>query len=547
MAMQAERLHWPALRARPAPERDPGTCHAVGEAAQAVASALAQATGRRFAADGAAAVLGPTDMLVALADNLSDRHLDAVEATVGASIPGIIVGRDPTELRAKAAASLAALAAPPEGPPLRLDIAPQLPIGLIDGEGFALAGRHADAAALRTLLERGESLVSLTGHGDGIDGDLGQLVLCPVDRPFLAAPAARAPTCRISGHCHRCDAGLSSQRLASRQLHPSAIRARAMIWNTCVGWPSRRSFVDRTFGAGLRLAESPSIGALVTTSRISLASPVTIDGLTAALLRGVPIGEAVASHNAGPAARRAGHRLLLFGDPLLRVAPDLAGEAAPPPPRCRAGPARRTPPRAFVQAPAASPADRRLFTAMAALRSEDVAEKRAGFAEIGASLARGGLEGAWVREGTRLGTRSARCPHCRAPAVRHDLQLGPKETRHLLICRRCEVAADLPERPLIAVRFGARGVCRVTVRGPAADLFWLGAIVARRCLPYATVTTLWPQAPDGAPARSFDLDETVAPAPTTLSAAFLVGGGLHVFSRPYACGALARKSAPVSG
>ncbi|MBB4001887.1 hypothetical protein [Aurantimonas endophytica] len=488
---------------------------------------------------GAASPLGPYDILVALADDLSDRHLDAVEATVGLSIPGILVGRDLAELQTKAAASLAALTAPTQEAPLRVEIVPRLPIGLVEGTGFALAGRHADPEALRSLLGHGKSLVCLTGHGDGIDGDLGPLVLCPLDRDFLATGTMRPPTCRVSGHCHRCDARLGSQILKLRQLHPSAIRARAMIWNTCVGWPSRKSFVDRTHGAGMRLAVSTSIGALVTTSRISLASPVTIDALCAALVRGVPIGEAVAGHNASAQARRAGHRLLLFGDPLLRVAPGLARDAAPQPRLRPAQPARQAEQRLAVEAPPDRVADTRLVATIARLHAEVDEDRRADFAELCTALAREGLESHWARVGASIDVTPAVCPHCRAPANRHALQVAASATRHLVICRRCEVAADIPERPLIAVRLQAGGICRVTAYRPPSGAPWLGAIVARRCRPYASETGFWQQGADGTPARRMDVDAVGSEAPTTLAAVFLVGDRLHIFSRPYAASALA--------
>jgi hypothetical protein len=219
--MRPGSLSWPETGAAPVSAGTRGArCHAIGRGTGRIAEALAAGTGRRLAS-GAAAPFGPYDILIALADDLTDRHLDAVEATVGASMAGIIVGRDLNELAEKAAASVAALKAPIEEPPLRIEIVPALPIGLASGQGFVLAGRHADPAALRDLLAQGDSLVSLTGHGDGIDGDLGPLVLCPLDRAFLTDRTARPPTCRISGHCHRSDAGLTSQTHAERQLHPS--------------------------------------------------------------------------------------------------------------------------------------------------------------------------------------------------------------------------------------------------------------------------------------------------------------------------------------
>ncbi len=398
---------------------------------------------------------------------------------------------------------------------------------------------------LRDLLAKGDSLVSLTGHGDGIDGDMGPLVLCPLDRAFLTGRTARPPTCRISGHCHRSDAGLTSQAHAERQLHPSAIRARALIWNTCIGWPSRQGFVDRSFGAGLRLAASASIGALVTTSRISLASPVTVDALTAALLRGVPIGEAVATHNASPAARRGGHRLLLLGDPLLRVAQDPARTvpAEAPVRRTRlGGPARPL----AVRPPAASVADGHVLAALARLRAETGAQREGAFTEICAAVAREGLEGLWARRSTGAGTADGRCPHCRAPASRLSLQVAPDIARHLLICRACEVAADIPERPVIAVRLQASGDGRIAANSGLTGTRWLGAIVSRRCRPYATQTRPWPRAADGTPARRVDLGIARSAAPTTIAAIFLAGGRLHIYSRPYPAAGVTRASVGVT-
>jgi hypothetical protein len=299
--------------------------------------------------------------------------------------------------------------------------------------------------------------------------------------------------------------------------------------------------VDRDFGAGLRLATSASLGALVTTSRISLASSVTIDALTAALLRGVPIGEAVAAHNASPAARRAGHRLLLFGDPLLRLAPDPFRHVPAEAPRRRTRLGEPARPLA-VRPPAASVADGRLLAALARLRTENEAQRESAFAEICAAVAREGLEGLWARRSTGAGTADGRCPHCRAPASRHVLQVAPDAARHLLICRACEVAADMPERPVVAVRLQASGVGRIAANSGLTGTGWLGAIVSRRCRPYASDTRPWPPAADGTPTRRVDLGLARSAAPTTIAALFLAGGRLHIYSRPYPAAGVARVS-----
>lgn len=520
----------PRVRSEKVTADDPAVCHAIGSATRPIAEAYAKATGRilRRLSSSAPRRFDDGDVIVALADDLTDDIVDAATAPGAGSLAGFLIGRTVEELSAKAVASATALHRPLGDAPFRLDLSPQLPIGIVETSDFALCGRASDKAHLRRLLGQGDSLVSVTGHGDGIDGDLGPLVLCPVDAAFAAEGRPRMPTCRVSNHCHRLHVAAETAAFADATLHPAAVKARAMIWNTCVGWPSRDGFIDRTYGAGLRLAASPALGALVTTARIVIASPVSIDLLAGALSRGMPIGDAVAAHNRAPQALASGHRFVLFGDPLLRIAPKPAsnnGTAASPPPRLS------RPPLAPVAADAPNEAT---LTALAALVSTrgDEAARTAAFACLTNALAKGALEGVWVRASQASMRGAVPCPHCGSHSTRLMLDgSSAVGQRFLTICRRCEVAADTPPVPDFTAHLDTAAVWRLRGERPLASN-WLGSLVVRRCEPFATEVEPWPADAAGRPRASVDCGRLQCAAPMTLTAMFYARRQLSIFSRP---------------
>ncbi|WP_206453492.1 hypothetical protein [Aurantimonas marina] len=532
----------PRFRSERVARDDPAICHAIGSATRPIAEAYARATGRAFhpLSSPAPHRLGGGDVVVTLADDLTDDLVDAATAPGAGSVAGFLIGRSLEELGAKAAASAAALWKPLADVPFRLDLSPQLPIGVTETRDFALCGRASDTAHLRRLLGRGDSLISVTGHGDGIDGDLGPLVLCPVDAAFDAEDRPRKPSCRVSGHCHRFHIGHEMAAFAGASLHPAAIKARAMIWNTCVGWPSQDNFIDRSYGAGVRLAASPALGALVTTARIVIASPVSVDLLAGALSRGMPIGDAVAAHNRAPQALASGHRFVLFGDPLLRVAPQPAsinGAGADTPrlptsARLAASPPRPSrPPLAPV---AADDPDQLALAALATLSAiPGVADLRPrAFACLTDALAKGGLEGVWVRASQASMRGAVPCPHCGNHASRLMLDGSPAVGQRLLtICRRCEVAADTPPEPSFSAHLDTGGVWRLRGERPRTGN-WLGSLVVRRCEPFTTVIEPWPTDADGRPRTTLDCGRFRGPAPMTLAAMFYARRQLSIFSRP---------------
>lgn len=224
----------PRVRSEKVTADDPAVCHAIGSATRPIAEAYAKATGRilRRLSSSAPRRFDDGDVIVALADDLTDDIVDAATAPGAGSLAGFLIGRTVEELSAKAVASATALHRPLGDAPFRLDLSPQLPIGIVETSDFALCGRASDKAHLRRLLGQGDSLVSVTGHGDGIDGDLGPLVLCPVDAAFAAEGRPRMPTCRVSNHCHRLHVAAETAAFADATLHPAAVKARAMIWNT---------------------------------------------------------------------------------------------------------------------------------------------------------------------------------------------------------------------------------------------------------------------------------------------------------------------------
>ncbi|MBV9428531.1 MAG: hypothetical protein JO084_12475 [Bradyrhizobiaceae bacterium] len=463
------------------------------------------------------------------------------------SAPGLIMGRNLGELRRKVIASAIYYHARPAALPRRIELLPSHAFGSLEGNRCWMLGHHAEPAAIRAALSQGSSLLVLTGHGDGIDGDLGGgTVLCPVDEEFIASGRARRPICHMTARCHRTNTAIGSDEFLLRRVQPASVSARALVWNSCIGWPARNAFVDRDFGVGVRLAVNPAIGAFITTHQIVITPSDLTDDLASALMRGESIGTVVAAHNASRAARGKAHSLVLFGDPDMCIAPRTARAVSPAKPEHRA----------TDVAPVVVTGELPRRAAARTMRADDAALSSAAaglirltrgdkggldrtladlWGDFVAQLEKEAMHTVWVRTASSVAASpdSRVCNHCGSQATGLVASLPSPLTSQfrLSICPRCEVCENVSAELGFSVKI-TRNRLRLAGRFPAGT--WFGAIVVNNRWPLQTASWAWPKGADGRPRRNVDPSHWLPVVPCTLTVAFAAAGQLGTFTRTLA-------------
>ncbi|WP_102961380.1 hypothetical protein [Mangrovicella endophytica] len=538
---------------------------AYGRNDPAAAHLYAHLTGRRVALALDVAALHQLEVpavVIALADDADDDLTDWAQG-LRSSTPGLILGRNTEELRLKLlATAIGVMAGGGGGLPHLVELSPNQRSGFFAGRSCTFAGGGADPDTIRAALRRGGSLIRITGHGDGIDGDLGGgLILCPNDREFRRAEWPRPPQCRSTGQCHRTRIPLADPALARRTLTPDAVTARLLIWNTCIGFPAQASFIDRRYGVGLRLATSPAVGALVTTGSIVLSAEASTQSLIQPLLGGETVGSVIGRHNA--AADATSEALLLFGDPALRIAPVVAADERDPRGEARTTSVSTPAPSAPLKHSSRSGADATLplqtadrppavplMELIAGLKGRAGNAKSAAgrspveaqasqhethhaFERLVAALHESSLESLWLRHGAmRSFDHAARCQNCGAAATcyRIKVQTQPPLTRHLTICRACEIVGNTEGEPPFTITL-SRAMLSIEGAVPGGD--WHAALIWRQRWPLGTRLHRWPQTATGAPAVRWapPVDNNAAASASVL---FVVDGQCHLFGRTMA-------------
>jgi hypothetical protein len=539
---------------------------AYGAEAVAVASLYAHLTGRRLEVARDRAELSRLrryKVIVCLMERIDDDLLEGMYAGRRRSSPGLITGATQAELRLRALVCAVAATADVRELPHRVELLPSFDIATVPGDNHTIIGRQSAADDIRTALARGASAVMIHGHGDGIDGDFGSLVLCPVDDEWQRRVDEHAPVCRTTGLCYRRKVAIASAEYAAARLHPAQISARALLWNTCVGFPSPHTLVHPRWGAGSGLASSARIGAFLTTWRIVIAAPTLTMHLMDRIMAGETLGSALARHNMSAPARRSADTLCLFGDPDTRVAPMASTRRAAP---RRAGPAARprTPPK--PQDPHADPALRFIDSCLGNPRARrasgsepilDDLHARACEALAQARAARPGRDEAGVDSSDRLRTAFATyaahrgtvrdlwlpkagsieaagnepCGSCGSMAVRYraDFSRTQMPPRVLIICNRCEVVADRPERRAVSARVAHAGI---ELLGEELDSpAWAGVVTVRSRWPVTPRYWTWPADPAGRPARFRSLADAAWPHASELSLFLMIGFDLCILAR----------------
>lgn len=251
---------------------------------------------------------------------LSDELMEFLYLTEADFAPGIICASTPEALRQQVLIRSAAtvLSGSVEIP--QVDIFPILALERFTQPNREVFGGKAESFDLQLAMGCGAGVLTIMTHSDGVDAFLGsQLTLCPMIQPSVAADKSLSPRCQVTGICHRQLVSVEEALNSSALIAPEAISARILIWNVCLGLLLPKSVVDPAWGIGPRLLQSSTIGAVITTWEIVLTSPEHTESLSQDILRGIPVGKALAKFNASLNSRRQGNRMCLLGDPRLRL------------------------------------------------------------------------------------------------------------------------------------------------------------------------------------------------------------------------------------
>lgn len=382
-------------------------------------------------------------------------------------------------------------------------------------------------------------LLSILGHGDGINAQLGDsLALCgvsgtPDQEDSLPPLCVETGTCRLFGTSRGERAAIGSL------LPPSAISARIVALASCRAAFVGSTYIDGTWALLPRLLAESTLGALIASHEVILIMPYNLNrDLLHPLASGVPAGRALTAFHSTPTMQEFGSRFLLFGDPRARAAPPIGtilgrlevSLQGPHPPRAAApliNPdlSRREQELSLLRAIAASgppqiPAVPKALIEAARASSDalnaaivncedgvnekvpDVVLKPLQLAAIEhLAYVKGRLTKVWEGSNyTETSDQRQLCPQCDWPVRLRSSHLPSGLSRQVEFCPRCEFEMDRPLTLDFRVRFK---VPELELVGDLPQGRWSGGtIISQPTLTFAPLLEMWPRADDGLPTRT---------------------------------------------
>lgn len=480
----------------------------------------------------------PPAILVTSYDQLDSQMLTSLYWPDRATVPGIICGSEPAQLRRQVLcrAAAASLTMTAERPSRTINL---LDAGLDAADPDLVDGRPETEGRPGPRLEPGKPFDVLTvfTHSDGVDAYLGPaLTLCSMLAESEGADEKRSPCCKVSGFCHRHSKPLDDALTSGHLLAPHAITARVFAFLVCNGALVAGAPVDSRWGLAPQMLDNPRIGCLVTTWDLNFSDTADIDVLLHALDTSGTIGQAVAQYNKSPVARRSGSRLCLFGDPRLpsrtgagstrvrrtssdTAVPDDIGELAFSRARLEVAVARLA--AGSGDGPVGERQRRQILSAQRALESLLEYERRywTGNSQDG-SLQRmeESLRTELIADLHRRRTlpvddwfalsrrdaiewRLSRCPACGldAKSTRVRLRVPGVSPRRLLACARCGIVEDMAAGLPLRLRIDRlQGI--VHLEGNLPRTRWSGALQIHSQFDSSCRISPWPSLPDGSAA-----------------------------------------------
>lgn len=272
------------------------------------------------------------DVVVTLVPHMSAELFEFLYSRNSRRAPGIICAETVEKLHTQVLTKSAAASV--RGPIGNAGVV-DIDVGeTINGKRWSDFSAESLSPSLKQELTKGSAVVSLTTHGDGLHMFLGpRLSLCHVRHPPIDYYSRFAPRCALTGFCHLQAESIDDVEAYGGLLTPEAVRARAIILNTCWGITPADSAIGLAWGVGRGFMEHELAGVVLTTWMISTTIGVHGSEVASALMTGETAGEVLARFNGSSKWQQHGLRMCLFGDPLLRLpaapvpAPPVATEA----------------------------------------------------------------------------------------------------------------------------------------------------------------------------------------------------------------------------
>lgn len=486
------------------------------------------------------------DVIVTSEPRPDDRLLELLaHAPERDSTTGLIWGADATALLHRVLTCAAAVVLPGPLAYRRIDVLSDIDVPVVDRAGYLQVGSAIEPAALERALELGAGLLGIYAHGDGTTlYSSSKTALCAIDDAPSFADRDAGPACLVDGMCHRLDEPIESARESGRLLHPDAVAARVVVFNTCQGAYVGSHAMDPAWSIFPRLLANPCIGALIATTELSTSSLGDLNrALCEPLAAGVPVGTALAAYAQDEATRRIGHRLMLFGDPHTRAVPEeVDGYDHGPHPPAPSDDVTALPPEpgdqvasdielleVVAQYVLDKTRDQATETSRVACRQLDRYRRDPAAAgdfrtallrHIGTMRAR--PENAWTLLALHYeALGQAPCVHCGWPGRPMRVTLESGQRRSLVHCARCVCVEDAPSpgRVGLSIEFPT-----IHLTGDLPERDWSAACYAVPSDPRKARTFMWPTEPAGRPAARFVVPASELPdGPLTVRVVLIAG------------------------
>jgi hypothetical protein len=181
------------------------------------------------------------------------------------------------------------------------------------GAAHVLLGGNADCEETRRAV-RAADVLTVSGHSDGVDAQLGPFVLCPMDRPAEASDG-RVPQCVGTKHCQRVDLPVSDALGSGRLVSPDEVRAPVLILGACTAFRAEGGPVATRWTFAHRLHRSEYVAAICATWSVIFGTPGGTIRLSHEIAQGRPVGEALERFREGERRDATGFDMVLLGDP----------------------------------------------------------------------------------------------------------------------------------------------------------------------------------------------------------------------------------------
>ena len=448
----------------------------------------------------------------------------------------------------------------------RVDINATIDFGIQEADNYRFLGGNSEPRELRAALASNPGLLTLYTHSDGIDAYLrDNLVLCPIQKNLQGDQPEPAPSCVVTGICHRCRMAMSEVLGSDVLLEPEIVKANILIYTACWGLYPSQKIHSSAYSLSRRFLESFTVGALITSWEINIQRLPATSRLFHDVARGLTLGEALSIHLSSEEARETYNKLCLIGDPGIRLSPSNIADPLgniqvfkkPPAPQARfmAGlTLLRLMVDYYTEEGDHSP---EMLGASTSYEKMMVSGHRYDSAMVDRFRRRlvnylssqdTMISKSWFQYSDDIRTLKDKpdCSFCgrRSIAREYDLRIAGATSRRETMCPSCGSIEDAPVHRQMSMTVDQEETVHLSGQLPTSD--WQARIIGERFFTRTTQTWEWPSDDDGNIQTSFQLPDPMPGLPFRLAVVlvyddceFTVLGGLQRGVTPFEPGSLA--------